>query len=166
MRVRIDNDIYNIEEVLDLAPLGDLIALKYQSKGKLGNDRLGLDVPWIKARLNGGLTSASEAAIAAKQAGADDDELAALITDTLRADADFLAGIVGLIFLSRRRDHIEITVKKASEFDWSSIDLLDDEDEPELAPLDEEEEPDPKVPSTDPVESNVETPDLVSSTPN
>lgn len=119
MRIIINGEAYSLTESVGGAHLGDLMALKLQSKtAEFG----GVTVPSIKAmfeRLDDEITPETPAI-------------------DLLGDEDFLRNIIGVMFLARRRAGEELTYQKASQIGFNDFNLdFSDEDEVESDPKDE-----------------------------
>lgn len=119
MRIIIDGEGYSLSDSVGGAHLGDLMALKLQSRTA---DFAGVTVPSIQKMF--------------KRLGETvSDDMDAI---ELLADDDFLRNIIGVMFLARRKAGEELTYQKASEiafsdfsFDFSDEETPDPKDEPE-----------------------------------
>lgn len=114
--IRVGSETYSLQDSVNGASLGDLYALKVQTR-KDGSP--GVSVKTI-----------SETFVRIGQQAASDDFSAVDLLD----DDEFIQNMIGVVFLARRRAGEKITVDDAADVAFNDIEFITEDDE----------EPDPK----------------------
>lgn len=123
MRIIINGEAYSLQESVGGAHLGDLMQLKAQSKTA---GFPGVTVPSITGLF--------------KRLGELPDDFEEI---NLLDDDDFLANVVGVMYLARRKAGENISYQDAAAVAWDDFHFDGDEEEVESAPKDEAGEAEP-----------------------
>jgi hypothetical protein len=124
VKIVINGVPYSLEESVGGAHLGDLMQLKMQSKTA---GSAGVSVPTINDLF--------------RRLGDLPDGFRPV---DLLDDEDFLANVIGVMFLARRKAGEKVSYQDASEIAFDDFHFEDDDDEVESAPKDEAvDEPEP-----------------------
>lgn len=147
MSLRIDGVEYSTDTVRQSA-LGDLFALKAYTLQK----GCGVSIKTINAtfrRVGAEAQAAAEALRIREDAGLPPDPEAEFDTLDLLDDQEFIANLIGIVYLSKRGAGEKITLDEAWATKFNSVEFVDDDAE-------EEPEPDDPKGSTGPVELTAE----------
>ena len=115
MKLLIEDAEYDITSAIDNSALGDLIKLKVQTTGLLGDDSQGVTVPWARAKFNQGMAAmtAAPTLVAGEEA--------------LQADSEFLLAVASIIWLAKRKAGEQFTFDQALALEFDDFRIVFEE---------------------------------------